>query len=109
MAWPLLPRAYSSCSSSPSAFAEGPSPKSTSSSMVILPRRNATDKLKHKQLDLIVANDISAKDAGFATHTNRVTLLKVGGDREELPLMAKSKVAEVVMERIEQLLPDMTN
>ena len=71
--------------------------------------RNATDKLKHKQLDLIVANDISAKDAGFAANTNRVTLLKAGGDREELPLMAKSNVAEVVMERIEQLLPDMIN
>jgi len=66
--------------------------------------KNATGKLKSKRLDLIVANDISAEDAGFATNTNRVTLIRADGDREQLPLMAKSRVAEVVMERVEELL-----
>lgn len=66
--------------------------------------KHATGKLKDKRLDLIVANDISAEDAGFATNTNRVTLIRAGGGSEQLPLMAKSEVAAAVMERIEELL-----
>jgi len=66
--------------------------------------QNATGKLKNKQLDLIVANDITAGDAGFGVETNRVTLIGAEGDSEQLPLMAKSKVAEAVMDRIENLL-----
>jgi phosphopantothenoylcysteine decarboxylase/phosphopantothenate--cysteine ligase len=65
---------------------------------------NATSKLKGKDLDLIVANDISASDAGFGTETNRVTIIGAEGGSEELPLMAKSAVANAVMERIENLL-----
>ncbi len=67
---------------------------------------NATNKLKAKDLDLVVANDITADDAGFTTDTNRVTLIAVDGGSEELPLMAKSEVAEVVLERIEKLLEE---
>ena len=47
--------------------------------------RNATDKLKRKRLDLIVANDAKA----FEAETNRVTLLGVGGERETLPELPK--------------------
>jgi phosphopantothenoylcysteine decarboxylase/phosphopantothenate--cysteine ligase len=65
---------------------------------------NATNKLKGKGLDLIVANDIGAGDAGFGTETNRVTIIGADGVSEELPLMAKSEVADAVMERIENLL-----
>ncbi|MFV1857954.1 MAG: bifunctional phosphopantothenoylcysteine decarboxylase/phosphopantothenate--cysteine ligase CoaBC [Anaerolineales bacterium] len=66
--------------------------------------RHATGKLKSKGLDLMVANDITAEDAGFATDTNRVTIISASGGSEQLPLMTKSEVAEAVMERIEQLL-----
>ena len=66
--------------------------------------KHATSKLKIKGLDLIVANDITAEDAGFATDTNRVTLVSASGGSEELPLMTKSEVAEIVVERIEELL-----
>ena len=65
---------------------------------------NAAVKLKSKRLDLIVANDISAPDAGFASETNRVTLLFADGRKESLPLMGKSEVAETIMERIADLL-----
>jgi phosphopantothenoylcysteine decarboxylase/phosphopantothenate--cysteine ligase len=65
---------------------------------------NATVKLKSKGLDLIAANDISASDAGFASETNRVTLLFADGRKESLPLMGKSEVAEVIMERVASLL-----
>lgn len=65
---------------------------------------NAKHKLETKGVDLIVANDISAPDAGFAVDTNRVLLLDSSGKQEELPLMSKDEVARVVMERVVSLL-----
>jgi phosphopantothenoylcysteine decarboxylase/phosphopantothenate--cysteine ligase len=61
---------------------------------------NATGKLRRKSLDFIVANDISATDAGFAVDSNRVTLLESDGNVENLPLMSKEDVAEIVMVRV---------
>lgn len=61
---------------------------------------NAQRKLAAKRLDLIVANDISAGDAGFSVETNRVILLFSDGRQENLPLMDKSEVAQVVIEYI---------
>jgi phosphopantothenoylcysteine decarboxylase/phosphopantothenate--cysteine ligase len=66
--------------------------------------QNASNKLESKNLDLIVANDISADDAGFAVETNRVTLLFADGRRESLPLMSKAKTAEVILEQVAVLL-----
>lgn len=63
-------------------------------------KENAREKLRRKCLDLIVANDITAADAGFAVDTNRVILLDAHGGEEELPLMTKSEVANIVLERI---------
>jgi phosphopantothenoylcysteine decarboxylase/phosphopantothenate--cysteine ligase len=65
---------------------------------------NAQSKLEEKGLDLIVANDITAADAGFAVDTNRVTLLDRDGSSEELPLMTKAAVAEEVLQRVVELL-----
>ena len=65
---------------------------------------NAQNKLEEKGLDLVVANDITAADAGFAVDTNRVTLLDRAGGREKLPLMAKTAVAEKVLQRVVALL-----
>jgi phosphopantothenoylcysteine decarboxylase/phosphopantothenate--cysteine ligase len=65
---------------------------------------NAQAKLVKKKLDLIVANDISARDAGFAVDENRVTLLDAAGGVEPLPLMSKAKVAEAVLARLVALL-----
>jgi len=65
---------------------------------------NAAHKLKSKGLDFIAANDISADDAGFAVETNRVTLLFADGSQERLPLMSKTEVAEVILERVAKLL-----
>ncbi len=61
---------------------------------------NAQAKLRAKQLDLIVANDITASDAGFAVETNRVVLLMPGAEPEPLPLMGKDLVAEAVLEQV---------
>src|SRR5690349_7090797 len=65
---------------------------------------NAAHKLKSKGLDFIAANNISATDAGFAVETNRVTLLFADGHKEESPLISKTEVAEVILERVAKLL-----
>lgn len=65
---------------------------------------NAQAKLAAKGLDLIVANDVTAPDAGFGTDTNRVTILSRDGDAETRPLMSKAAVAEAVMERVVAIL-----
>jgi len=61
---------------------------------------NAQQKLESKGLDLIVANNVGATDAGFRVDTNRVTLLFAGGRPEELPVMTKTEVAERIIQEI---------
>ena len=65
---------------------------------------NAAAKLKAKKLDMIVANDISAADAGFSVDTNRVTLLFADAKEQTLPLMSKDEVAETIIARLAMLL-----
>ena len=65
---------------------------------------NARCKLEEKDLDLIVANDITASDAGFAADTNRVTLIARNGKEQSLPLLEKAEVAERVLDRVVELL-----
>jgi len=65
---------------------------------------NARAKLATKNLDMIVANDVTAPDAGFATETNRVVILDRTGGVEELPLMSKAAVAEAILDRVASLL-----
>ncbi len=65
---------------------------------------NASEKLKSKKLDLIVANDISAKDAGFDVDENRVILLTPDGKKEKLSLRSKIEVAEIILARLGDLL-----
>jgi phosphopantothenoylcysteine decarboxylase/phosphopantothenate--cysteine ligase len=67
---------------------------------------NAHAKLAAKNLDLIVANDITAADAGFGGDTNRVLLIERDGSAEPLPLMSKAAVAEAVLERAVEILSD---
>jgi phosphopantothenoylcysteine decarboxylase/phosphopantothenate--cysteine ligase len=66
--------------------------------------KHAKVKLKEKGLDLLVANDISAVDAGFNVDTNRVLLLDNKGGEEQLELMSKLDVAREIMLRIAVLL-----
>lgn len=65
---------------------------------------NAEQKLKKKGARLLVANDVSASDAGFAVDTNRVTILDDAGGRQELPLMSKYDVGMRVLDRVSELL-----
>ncbi|HCU24645.1 MAG TPA: bifunctional phosphopantothenoylcysteine decarboxylase/phosphopantothenate--cysteine ligase CoaBC [Deltaproteobacteria bacterium] len=64
----------------------------------------AAAKLKEKNLDLIVANDVSKKDIGFAGDYNRVTLLFPSGRSKRLPKMTKTEIASRILDEIEALL-----
>jgi phosphopantothenoylcysteine decarboxylase/phosphopantothenate--cysteine ligase len=65
---------------------------------------NAREKLKSKALDMVVLNDATEPGAGFGVDTNRVTLIDRSGTEEELQLMSKLDLAEVLLDRIEQKL-----
>lgn len=63
-------------------------------------KENATIKLKNKNLDMIVANDVSAEGAGFNLDTNIVRFIRKDGSSEELPLMSKERVAGELLDRV---------
>ena len=65
--------------------------------------RNATDKLKRKGLDLIVANNVSEAGAGFASETNKAVLIDRAGKVTDLPLMSKAELASRIMDAVVEL------
>lgn len=60
-------------------------------------------KLKEKNLDLIVINDIGGTETGFGVGTNRVTLLDRNGAQEEVPLLSKEEVAHRIWDAVARL------
>lgn len=66
--------------------------------------RRGAEKLRSKNLDMIVVNDQNEPGAGFGGDTNRVTLMSKDGTREELPLMLKTELADELLDRIGALL-----
>jgi len=62
--------------------------------------QNAARKLRSKNLDMIVANDVTQEGAGFAHDTNIVTLIDRSERSETLPLMSKDEVAHLVYDRL---------
>ncbi len=62
------------------------------------------EKLYKKNLDFIVANDISKEGAGFKTDTNIVTIIDKEGNIEDYPILDKSQVAQIVLDKVYTLL-----
>ena len=62
--------------------------------------QSATEKLQRKQLDLIVANDISAPGIGFQSDNNQVILIDRDSKAESLPLLSKMEIADILLDRI---------
>ncbi len=60
---------------------------------------NSKEKLKKKHLDMIVANNLKAKGAGFGTDTNIVTII-TANETKELEIMSKDEVAEKIVDSI---------
>ena len=69
---------------------------------------NAEKKLTEKNLDMIVLNSLRDEGAGFGYDTNKVSFIDAAG-REDLPLLAKSEVAEHIADRIERILSKIKN
>ncbi|WP_281692660.1 bifunctional phosphopantothenoylcysteine decarboxylase/phosphopantothenate--cysteine ligase CoaBC [Agathobaculum desmolans] len=63
---------------------------------------NAADKLRRKNCDMLVANSLRDKGAGFGTDTNLVTLLYADGTRETPPLMSKEALSDIILDRLLQ-------
>ena len=63
-----------------------------------------TAKLKKKNLDMLVANDVSAKGAGFQGTTNIGTLLYADGRVEKLEKMSKFALAEIIVDRAAKII-----
>ena len=59
---------------------------------------SAKEKLKSKNADLVVANDVTQEGAGFDTDTNIVTILTADGEIKPLPKMKKSEVAHAILD-----------
>jgi phosphopantothenoylcysteine decarboxylase/phosphopantothenate--cysteine ligase len=66
--------------------------------------RHAQQKVQNKNLDFIVANDVSDSSIGFASEYNRVRFLDAAGDIETLPLMTKARIADHILDRVQALL-----
>jgi len=65
---------------------------------------NARQKLEKKQLDIIIANDITDASSGFGVDTNKVTLISRDGKVESLPLLTKREVADKILDKVVKLL-----
>jgi phosphopantothenoylcysteine decarboxylase/phosphopantothenate--cysteine ligase len=63
-------------------------------------KKRSQDKLKRKNLDLMVFNDVTRKGAGFNTDTNIVSLMSRDGNIHDLPLMRKQEIAESILDWI---------
>lgn len=60
----------------------------------------AKKKLKEKNLDIIVANEVGRSDRGFNADENQVILFTADGDRIDVPLTAKSEVANIIIRKV---------
>lgn len=65
---------------------------------------NARQKLESKNLDLVVANDISREDIGIGKELNQVVIIDKFGRVEEFPVMSKYEIAQRVIDRIVALI-----
>jgi phosphopantothenoylcysteine decarboxylase/phosphopantothenate--cysteine ligase len=64
---------------------------------------NASEKLKKKNLDMIVANDVSRQGIGFGSGINQVQLIFRDGRSEQLPTLPKEELAHIILDRISSL------
>lgn len=65
---------------------------------------NAQEKLKNKNLDMIVANDLTLEGSGFDTDTNIVTIISSDGKIEKFNKMGKKELAHIILDKISGLL-----
>jgi phosphopantothenoylcysteine decarboxylase/phosphopantothenate--cysteine ligase len=64
---------------------------------------HAKKKLQEKNLDLIVANDVTQPGAGFGVDTNIVKILDAAGKVKKVPLLSKDEVANIILDQVVKL------
>lgn len=65
---------------------------------------NGRRKLAEKNLDLIIINDISNKERGFAADSNQITIIDKNGGKEELPLLSKEETAHRIWDKVSGMI-----
>jgi phosphopantothenoylcysteine decarboxylase / phosphopantothenate---cysteine ligase len=65
---------------------------------------HAKDKLKRKNLDLIVANDVSKEGIGFGSEMNEVAIIDKSGNVRQVPMLAKDEVAHIILDATKKVL-----
>jgi phosphopantothenoylcysteine decarboxylase / phosphopantothenate---cysteine ligase len=65
---------------------------------------NAAGKLKKKNLDLIVANDVSRPGIGFGSDNNEVTIIEATGRTKQVPLLSKDEIAHIILDSVKKVM-----
>ncbi len=65
---------------------------------------NAREKLKNKNLDLIVANDVAKAGIGFGSDNNEVTIIERSGKVRQVPLLSKDEIANIILDSVKKTL-----
>ncbi len=65
---------------------------------------HAAEKLKRKNLNLIVANDVAKSGIGFGSDNNEVTIIEPTGRMKQVPLLSKDEVAHVILDSIKKII-----
>ena len=65
---------------------------------------NAIKKLNNKDLEFIIANDVTVEGAGFSVDTNKVTIIDKFGTISDYPLQSKYEVANIILDKLSQIL-----
>ncbi|OPY70576.1 MAG: Coenzyme A biosynthesis bifunctional protein CoaBC [Syntrophorhabdaceae bacterium PtaU1.Bin034] len=65
---------------------------------------HALDKLKRKNLDLIVANDVTKRGIGFGSDDNEVTLIDPSGTVKHVPKLSKEEIAHVILDAVKNII-----
>ncbi len=66
--------------------------------------KNAKEKIKKKNFDFIVLNDVSKKDAGFRSDTNIATIIDKDGHINDYPKMSKEELSKIIIDKLSELL-----
>jgi len=65
---------------------------------------NASEKLKKKNLDLIIANDVSKSDIGFGSDNNEVIIIETSGRTKHVPMMSKEEIANIIFDSVKKVM-----
>ena len=65
---------------------------------------HAVDKLKRKDLDLIVANNVAEQGIGFGSEQNEVTIIDRSGATKQVPRMSKDEIANIILDSVKKLI-----